>query len=177
MTPCELAPRKLLAGICGKTGTQAQPADRPEWHALWVPTTRYPPIDESIVRSLSEVLGRTEGGLTNKQIDQLLRTAGVPDPTPEPPRGSYVTISKRDRLYNALSTKQRLDGCANSVLAFVAKALAPVLTDTLDGDDGAIGDGDLGGERPNDQRGCWRVGNGGNEGGGSRRAAVVRRVL
>jgi hypothetical protein len=27
-----------------------------------------------------------------------------------------------------------------------------MLTDTLDGDDGVIEDGDLGGERPNDQR-------------------------
>src|SRR5208283_3444704 len=30
---------------------------------------------------------------------------------------------------------------------------APVLTDTLDGDGGVIEDGDLWGERPNDQRG------------------------
>jgi hypothetical protein len=28
----------------------------------------------------------------------------------------------------------------------------PLLTDTLDGDDGAIEDGDVGGKRPNDQR-------------------------
>ena len=34
-----------------------------------------------------------------------------------------------------------------------------LLTDTQDGDDGAIEDGDLGGERPNDQR-VRRVGNG-----------------
>jgi hypothetical protein len=36
----------------------------------------------------------------------------------------------------------------------------PVLTDTLDGDDGAIEDGDVGGERPNDQRGGGGIGNG-----------------
>jgi hypothetical protein len=40
-----------------------------------------------------------------------------------------------------------------------------VLTDTLNGDDGAIEDGDRGGERPNDQRGAGGVGNGGDEGG------------
>jgi hypothetical protein len=33
------------------------------------------------------------------------------------------------------------------------------LTDRQDGDDDAIEDGDLGGERPNDRRGGW-VGNG-----------------
>lgn len=91
-----------------------------------MPAKRYPPIDESIVRSLAEVLGRTERGLTNKQIDQLLQAARVSDPTPEAPRGTYVMISKRDRLYNALSKQQRRDGCANPVLAFVANALAPV---------------------------------------------------
>jgi hypothetical protein len=85
---------------------------------------RYAVIDESIVRSLCEVLGRTEGGLTNKEINELLAAARVQDPTPPAPRGTYVMISKRDRLFNALSTRQRRDGCGNAVLAFVAKALA-----------------------------------------------------
>jgi hypothetical protein len=44
---------------------------RPEWDPIRVPTKRYPAIDDSIVRSLSEVLGRTHGGLTNKEIDEL----------------------------------------------------------------------------------------------------------
>jgi hypothetical protein len=52
-----------------------------------------------------------------------------------------------------------------------------VLTDTLDGDDGAIEDGDVGGERPNDQRGAGGVGNGGDEGGRGRSVPVVRRAL
>lgn len=83
---------------------------------------RYPIIDESIVRSLAEVLGRTDGGLTNKQIDELLAAAGIADPTPPVPRGTYVMISKRDRLFNALSARQHRDGCGNSVLAFVGTA-------------------------------------------------------
>ena len=116
----------MVVGICDKARPRGQPGDRSEWHDPSVPTKRYPPLDESVVRSLSEVLGRTEGGLTNAQIDQILRGAGVPDPTPEAPLGSYVMISKRDRLYNALSAKQRCDGCGNPVLSFLAKALAPV---------------------------------------------------
>jgi uncharacterized protein (TIGR02391 family) len=87
---------------------------------------RYPAIDESVVRSLCEVLGRTEGGLTNKEINELLSAARIPDPTPRAPRGTYVMISKRDRLFSALSARQRRDGCGNAVLAFVTKALAPV---------------------------------------------------
>lgn len=35
-------------------------------------------------------------------------------------------ISKRDRLFKALAARQRRDGCGKAVLAFVAKALAPV---------------------------------------------------
>jgi uncharacterized protein (TIGR02391 family) len=87
---------------------------------------RYPAIDEPIVRSLSEVLGRTEGGLTNKQINELLAAARIADPTPPALPGTYMAISKRDRLFKALTARQRRDGCSNAVLAFVAKALSPV---------------------------------------------------
>lgn len=97
---------------------------------------RYPVVDESIIRSLAAVLGRTEGGLTNKQINEVLAAARIPDPTPPPAPGTYVMISKRDRLFNALVAVQRRDGCGNAVLAFVAKSLAPVRfhdsPDTLD---------------------------------------------
>lgn len=91
-----------------------------------MPAKRYPVIDEPIIRSLSEVLGRTEGGLTNNEINELLAAARIPDPTAPAPRGTYVMISKRDRVFNALAARQRSDGCGNAVLAFVAKALAPV---------------------------------------------------
>lgn len=91
-----------------------------------MPTKRYSAIDESIVRSLSDVLARTDGGLTNKEIDELLAAARIPDPTPPAPPGTYVMISKRDRLFKALVSRQRRDRCGNAVLAFVAKALAPV---------------------------------------------------
>jgi uncharacterized protein (TIGR02391 family) len=91
-----------------------------------VSARRYPAIEESILRSLCEVLGRTDGGLTNKEIDQLLAATQIRDPTPPAPRGTYVMISKRDRLFNALAARQRRDGCGNAVLAFVGKALAPV---------------------------------------------------
>ncbi|MEA2493153.1 MAG: hypothetical protein QOJ29_1064 [Thermoleophilaceae bacterium] len=72
------------------------------------------------------MLGRTDGGLTNKAINQLLAEAKISDPTPPAPPGMYVVISKRDRLFEALTAQQRRDGCGNAVLAFVAKAMAPV---------------------------------------------------
>lgn len=82
-------------------------------------TKRYSAIDDSIVRSLSEVLGRTHGGLTNKEIDELLAAARIDDPTPAAAPGTYVMIAKRDRLYNALAARQRRDGCGNAQLAQV----------------------------------------------------------
>lgn len=87
---------------------------------------RYPTLDESVVRSLSEVLGRTDGGLTNKEINELLAASRIADPIPPAPRGTYNAISKRDRLFKALTAQQLRDGCGNATLAFVAKALAPV---------------------------------------------------
>jgi hypothetical protein len=58
-----------------------------------------------------------------------------------------------------------------SAMAVTAKKLDVkigdlVLTDTLVGDDGAIEDGDVGSERPNDQRGAGGVGTACDEGGG-----------
>jgi hypothetical protein len=60
-----------------------------------------------------------------------------------------------------------------------ASPTIPVLTDTLDGDDGAIEDGDLGDERPNDQRVVGRSsdGNGATKGTGfGGRACCVARL-
>ena len=47
-----------------------------------------------------------------------------------------------------------LGSATNYTVSLVHPPTTSVLTDTLDGDDGVIGGGDVGGERPNDQRGC-----------------------
>lgn len=83
-------------------------------------------IDESAVRSVCEILARTDGGLTNKEIDELLARCGIEDPTPKPTPYTYVPISKRDRLFRALVERQRRDGAANAVLLFIARSFAPV---------------------------------------------------
>jgi hypothetical protein len=91
-----------------------------------VPATRYPSLDQSVVRSVCEILARTHGGLTNKQIDDVLTSVGISDPTPPAPSGMYVAINKRDRLYRAVISRQQTDECSNAVLLFIARALAPV---------------------------------------------------
>jgi uncharacterized protein (TIGR02391 family) len=91
-----------------------------------VPATRYPSLDQSVVRSVCEILARTDGGLTNKQIADVLASVSISDPTPPAPSGMYVAINKRDRLFRALITRQQKDECSNAVLLFISRALAPV---------------------------------------------------
>ena len=86
-----------------------------------------PALDEAIVRQITAVLAATDTGLTNSAINELLRTAGIEDPTPRPTSPySYVAINKRDRLANALLARQQRDGVANQVLHFVSCAMRPV---------------------------------------------------
>jgi hypothetical protein len=77
-----------------------------------------PTIDDNRLRAICVVIGDTSEGLTGTQIGQLLSQCGIDDPSPG--------ITKRDRLFDALRAKQAQEGCANSVLAFVEKALDPV---------------------------------------------------
>jgi len=77
------------------------------------------PLDETHIEALCEVLGATDSGLTGSEITRYLRECGIPDPQP--------SQTKRYRLLEALRAKQRDDGCANHVLAFVKKVMNPVL--------------------------------------------------
>jgi uncharacterized protein (TIGR02391 family) len=78
-----------------------------------------PSFDETHLEAICEVLGQTDGGLTGSEIGRYLSECNIPDPLP-----SYT---KRHRLYEALRAKQRQDGCANNVFAFIKKVMNPVL--------------------------------------------------
>src|ERR1700674_1653346 len=86
-----------------------------------------PPLDTSIVREIADILGATESGLTNREIDELLRAAGIEDPNPKT-SNPYVfrAISKRDRLFAALDSRQAQDRAANAVLRFILCAMRPI---------------------------------------------------
>lgn len=71
-----------------------------------------------IIQGVADVLGATDTGLTGSEIGHLLRVVKAPDPTPE--------ATKRHRLYNGLVQKQNTIGFANSTVAFIREAMAPV---------------------------------------------------
>lgn len=76
------------------------------------------PWPPEIVQGVADVLGATDTGMTGGEIAHLLGVVKAPDPTP--------TATKRHRLYNALAQKQNATRSANSAVAFITQAMAPV---------------------------------------------------
>jgi uncharacterized protein (TIGR02391 family) len=86
-----------------------------------------PPLDQAVLRELADVIGATDSGLTNAEIDSLLSTSGIRDLNPQPKSPYlYRAINKRDRLYAALDARQRQDRAANTVLHFLECVMRPV---------------------------------------------------
>lgn len=84
------------------------------------------PLPDAVLQDLCAVLGATDGGLTNREIHQLLAEADIEDPNPPPKsRLVYQVLSKRDRLLAALQARQQRDAAANGVLGFVETAMHP----------------------------------------------------
>lgn len=77
-----------------------------------------PKLDEANLRAVCDILGDTASGLTGGEIGQRLNECAIADLDP--------TLTKRHRLFGALKEKQRADGCANGVLAFVKSVMNPV---------------------------------------------------
>ncbi|MCX6654354.1 MAG: TIGR02391 family protein [Candidatus Bathyarchaeota archaeon] len=87
-----------------------------------------PVFGDEQLRSLCAILGDTNEGLTNTEIEQLLLSASIDDLVAKIPKSPYyyIPVSKRDRLYEALSKKQIEDQCGNNVANFVLLAMKPV---------------------------------------------------
>ena len=77
-----------------------------------------PKLDLSVVESICKVLGDTEKGFTGTEIAKLLNESGIED--------IDATNTKWKRLNSALVNKQKIDGCANNLLAFIQNSLSPV---------------------------------------------------
>jgi uncharacterized protein (TIGR02391 family) len=79
---------------------------------------KFDKFDETVLRSICEILGDTYAGLTGSEIGQLLAACHIDDPHP--------TSTKRHRLFEALSQRQDRDNCGNNVIAFIYRAMNPV---------------------------------------------------
>jgi hypothetical protein len=77
-----------------------------------------PVIEEQVLRTVCDVLGDTEKGLTGTEIGHLLSACGIED--------SSESSTKRFRLFDALSRRQARDKCGNYVARFVQEAMSPV---------------------------------------------------
>ena len=75
-------------------------------------------FQDQTLRAVADVLGDTSSGLTVSEISRLLADCGIDDPAP--------TLTKRHRLYNALSARQQHDGCGNNVAHLIGQAMQPV---------------------------------------------------
>jgi uncharacterized protein (TIGR02391 family) len=71
-----------------------------------------------VVEAVCEVLASTDWpGLTNTDIDRLLRMLGIADISPG--------ANKRSRLWSALMTRQQADQASNCIIRFITEAMAP----------------------------------------------------
>ncbi len=73
---------------------------------------------DNILRRICDILADTGSGLSGTEMSMLFQTLGTSDPTPD--------ITKRHRLYNALSARQAQDRCGNHVVTFIESAMEPV---------------------------------------------------
>lgn len=69
------------------------------------------------LQAIADALGDTDFGLTGSEIQQLLRTCRMQDPSPD--------ITKRHRLYNAFARVQNETQDRVPVLAFIRHAMKP----------------------------------------------------
>lgn len=75
-------------------------------------------FDDAVLQSICDVLGDTNTGLTGSKIGDLLDRLSIDDVEP--------TMTKRHRLFAALSTRQNRDKVGNLVAAFILSAMNPV---------------------------------------------------
>jgi len=75
-------------------------------------------FDDNILEAICDILGDTNDGLTGSEIGKLLNQTNIEDIDP--------LLTKRYRLFNALSQKQEKDNCGNNIIAFIKAAMDPV---------------------------------------------------
>jgi uncharacterized protein (TIGR02391 family) len=81
-------------------------------------TANTAPWPTAVVQDIAEIMGSTESpGLANREIEQLLAAAGIPDVLDAP--------NKRSRLATALLQQQQRDGSSTAINRFLTEAMTP----------------------------------------------------
>lgn len=77
-------------------------------------------LDVAILELLSNILGKTDGGLTGTEIHRFLLQAGISDISE-----NEQFLAKRKRLFNAFANFQNTKKCCNNILKFIQLVLTP----------------------------------------------------
>jgi hypothetical protein len=98
-----------------------------------MPPVPQPPFSRSTIEAVASILGETDGGLSNKEIGDLLEAAKIRDPKREAERLNpavrvgerYIHMSKVDRIRLALSDHQTRTSTGGALNGFVDAAMSP----------------------------------------------------
>ena len=115
----EVSTSDAFVPIRSRIGSRRSGSDRPNVDNLrYMPTSPPAPWPQAVVEQLCAVLASTEWpGLTGSEIDRLLRTTQMEDPSPD--------ATKRHRLFNAMAARQNNDQTSRRLVTFVVTALNP----------------------------------------------------
>ena len=75
-------------------------------------------LSSELLRSLCDILGDTQTGLSGGEISRTLSDCGIADP--------FIGDTKRHRLFGALNQRQERDNSANHVVNYVLTVMKPV---------------------------------------------------
>lgn len=97
--------------------------------------TPIPPFDRATVEAIAAILGETNQGLTNAQIEKILAAGNISDPVAEARAANplvaqglaYVSLSKRDRIARAIINHQVKRQNGNALVRFITDAMKPAL--------------------------------------------------
>lgn len=87
----------------------------------------FPDIDQALIRAIADVLGNTNDGFTNREIEELLAVCQLHDPVKDlnPPPGYYAGMTKRDRLYDAFAEVANRTQSPSGIFNFIQEAMKP----------------------------------------------------
>ncbi len=74
-------------------------------------------FSQSELESIAKALGDTSDGLTNSEIENILKSIKIPDPSPG--------ITKWMRIFNALAERQNYSKNRRATLEFIRRAMKP----------------------------------------------------